>query len=440
MAAPHLASPEPLALADLTLPQGGTHTVRQLLNGWMRGLVRDFAAIPPHLLPPGTRALYQRTLALVQAQLKLDPRPIVRMLRQPTHAALLETLQHHRHPAGNGSELARLTRELALLVLLELAHQALLPTDGVVVMREGSWPDLRSIDANLLVELAPEVETLAFGPGRVVARAHGRDVALSLGAPEAPDDAPFSLSRPYHPVVDGVRLALADNNPLSHFEAHPDKSGNQLDLGGHPLEEWLQALRSAFGLVDRYLPLVGEEMRLVLRLVVPVGWHAEQHLSASYREAVGTIYLTLHPHPLTMTEALVHEFQHNKLNAALALDPLLENAFSPLYASPVRPDPRPLHGVVLAVHAFQPVAKLYEAMAQDDHPLSRNGPFHQRFRDILRMDRAGARTVLDHARPTALGRGLFAEMRALDEELGAIEAARWEEPAEGAVPELPVDE
>mgnify|MGYP000048771696 CR=1 FL=1 len=33
---------------------------------------------------------------------------------------------------------------------------------------------------------------------------------------------------------------------------------------------------------------------------------------------------------MTMTEALVHEFQHNKLNAALDLDPFLENAFDEL--------------------------------------------------------------------------------------------------------------
>src|SRR6185436_4142373 len=100
-----------------------------------------------------------------------------------------------------------------------------------------------------------------------------------------------------------------------------------------------------------------------------------KHLSASYQEAIGTIYLTLHPNLMTMAEAVIHEFSHNKLNALFELDELLENAYWPLYTSPVRPDPRPLHGVVLAVHAFQPVARLYERMTDAGHPRARSPDF-----------------------------------------------------------------
>ena len=225
---------------------------------------------------------------------------------------------------------------------------------------------------------------------------------------------------PYHAIAPGLWLAEADNNPLSDFEAHPDKHGNQLDLGGHPASAWVSTLQQALSLVARYLPLLAEEMRLLLRLIVPVGWDAEKHLSASYREAIGVVYLTLHPNLMTMTEALIHEFQHNKINAAFCLDPLLDNAWSPLYASPVRPDPRPLHGVILAVHAFQPVAALYEAMAAANDPLARNPAWQERYRQICRLNAEGARTVLDHARPTAAGAPLFDEMRRLDEHFRPI--------------------
>ena len=62
--------------------------------------------------------------------------------------------------------------------------------------------------------------------------------------------------------------------------------------------------------------------------VVPVGFHAEQHLSASYREAPGLVYLTLHPSPLTLAEAIIHETQHVKLNALSWLDPISHNGHS----------------------------------------------------------------------------------------------------------------
>ncbi len=166
-------------------------------------------------------------------------------------------------------------------------------------------------------------------------------------------------------------------------------------------------------------------MRLFVRQVVPVGYDAERHLSASYQEAIGTLYLTLHPQLMTMTEALIHEFSHNKLGALLELDPLLENAFHPLYKSPVRPDPRPLHGVLLAVHAFQPVARLYERMIEADHPRARSADFRRRYQQILATNREGAETVLTHGVPTEVGAAVLDEIR------------RWDDHYRGAISSQP---
>jgi HEXXH motif-containing protein len=207
-------------------------------------------------------------------------------------------------------------------------------------------------------------------------------------------------------IEDSIVLALSDNNPLATQEAHPDKQGNALDLGGHPASEWVASLREALALVRLHLPAARDEMDLYVQQIVPVGFHADKHLSASYREAIGTLYLSLHPNPLTMVEALVHEFQHNKLNALLEIDRVLENAHEPLYRSPVRPDPRPLHGVLLAVHAFLPVALLYERMiAAGDARAS-----DRRLREIARINREGTDVLRAHARPTPVGKALLEEL------------------------------
>jgi HEXXH motif-containing protein len=117
---------------------------------------------------------------------------------------------------------------------------------------------------------------------------------------------------------------------------------------------------------------------------------------------------------MTLAEAVIHETSHGKLNALFELDDVLENADAPLYASPIRPDPRPLRGVLLAVHAFLPVARLYERMLLANHELARAPGFAERFARIREINHEGAEVLLEHARPTELGRGLLDEIARWD--------------------------
>ncbi len=299
------------------------------------------------------------------------------VLRRPHASALVRTLRVT--PPGDGGASALLAELLATLAF-DLHHVGAL-AQPVVLRREP--PRIVSLVARQVVHL----------PGRQV-------------------------DRPFHVIERDTLLSLADNNPLAMFEAHPDKHGNALDLGDHPLQEWLEVLREAFGLVALHLPDLREEMALFVQSIVPVGYDAEKHLSASYREAIGTVYMTLHPRPMTMVEALIHEFSHNKLNALLELDDVLQNAHAPLYRSPVRPDPRPLHGVLLAVHAFVPVARLYEKMREAGDPRA-EGP---RLADIIRINREGTEVLQASGRPTAVGRGLMDELVRWDEHFARLRA------------------
>ncbi len=418
-----------LDLPDLTLPQGNTRTVRRVLSLYLQRALQDFVRLPLAAVDPANRALFQQTSRLLADLSRRDPRKAVHVARLPTISTLVQTMTAQAVAGGDTRALNAWLRECCALVLLELAVLQELPPQGLTLGRDaaGRLPILRTPTAQLQLEAGESVAALHFANGILELRMQAQTVAVPLDdlAFTLPEPGPARLTRPYHEIVPGLFLATGDNNPLSDFEAHPDKHGNQLDLGGHPVQAWVDVLRRALALVDAHLPLLGEELRLVMKLIVPVGWHAEQHLSASYQEAIGLLYLTLHPNLMTMTEALIHEFQHNKLNAAFHLDGLLENAWSPLFASPVRPDPRPLHGVVLAVHAFQPVAALYEAMLAADDPESRSAHFDQRFQQIVRLNHEGATTVLDNAVTTATGTGFFAEMRSLDEHFARLAARRW---------------
>ena len=206
---------------------------------------------------------------------------------------------------------------------------------------------------------------------------------LVAGQPVAVDELPWT------PDQQGL-VALSDDFPLSLEEAHPDKQGNAFDLAGRPAGAWQETLDAALDLVEQGLPGWREEGPLAR--VVPVGFDPQKHLSASYREAPGTAWMSLHPDPAVMAEALVHENQHSRLNLLSWLDPVLENAWTEWTASPVRPDLRPLMGVLLAVHAFVPVAVMHRNLGRDEDR-----------RRVWESNERGLAVLRDKARPTPIG-------------------------------------
>ena len=215
------------------------------------------------------------------------------------------------------------------------------------------------------------------------------------------------------------------HNPLASYETHPDKRGNALTLGEASVEEWTVGLESALELVRAYAPGIHAELLLGKQCLVPIGTHTETHESASYLEFLGLIYLTLHPNSVTMAEALVHEFSHTKLNLVLRFGPLFSNAFDEHLPSPYRPDPRPLHGLVLGLHAFQAVeAFLCEVLRDPKTPYSGDAGLRARWVDLREKNRQALETILIHGSPTRMGKPLVSEWQKLDqaltEALGAI--------------------
>jgi HEXXH motif-containing protein len=270
---------------------------------------------------------------------------------------------------------------------------------------------------------------LVFFATRVVAVAGGAEIAALPLDPDGmrtacEEPGGFRFERRYHPLGRVTHFATVDHNPIAAFETHPNKSGNPVDLGDRPEEEWIGILDEAFALIEAFLAPTFAEMRLMLREVIPVGYDETRHLSASYREAIGTMYLTLHPNVMTMAEAVLHEFQHNKINVASDGVDFLSNAFHPLYPSPIRPDPRPLWGILLAVHAFLPVAELYRRMREAEHPLAAHSGFEGRLSDLDLKNHEGMEMLRAHARFTPPGVALFADLEALERRHLAERAAR----------------
>jgi HEXXH motif-containing protein len=388
---------------DLTIPEPGSVTARGVLSRAIARLLPELVAPRVHSLSAEARADLQSFGAVCRELGARDPGALPSLVRRAPIGTLVRCLR------GGGTE--ALASELVGLVLFDLALAGALPAP----VRQRRPPRrLLSLAARAAVTLPEDVRAVRFDNGRLILEGTGRETIVDLDGP--------GIDSPYVAIEGDIVLALADNNPLAMTEAHPDKSGNAIDLGGREASEWTGVLGEALDLVRVHLPDLRREMDLFVQQIVPVGYDAEKHLSASYQEAIGTIYMTLHPSLMTMTEALVHEFSHNKINALFELDDVLENAFSPLYASPVRPDPRPLHGVLLAVHAFLPVARLYERMLEAGHPLAHKPGFTERFARIRQINAEGAEVILTNGRPTEVGGALLEEIRRWDTYYG-----KWDE-------------
>jgi HEXXH motif-containing protein len=403
-------------LRDLTLPAPGSTSVRRLLGAYLRRVLADLLRLPIGRFRSQPFDDFALVRAIIERLLRARrPGPVFSMLRRPTHSTLIRCLHAELWGAGDVDKLDRWLAELTALLAFELAESGELPPDGLRLRERPAR--LVSIGANLAIHLDSRWR-LGFKPGRLVLESDAERVDLEIAALSAGSLAPpegVVVEQPYHPIRNGLVLACVDNNPLAAIEAHPDKSGNELSLGAHPIGAWTDALGNALVLIETHLPELAAELCLVMQTLMPVGHVAEQHLSASYAEAIGTAYFSLHPDPMTMAEALVHEFSHNKLNALLALDGLLENAFAPLFTSPVRPDPRPLHGLLLAVHAFVPVARLYEMMIERGHPLSQRDAFRQRLVQIVAGNHEATTSLREHARLSAVGAALLDELSGWDQ-------------------------
>jgi HEXXH motif-containing protein len=309
-------------------------------------------------------------------------------------------------------------RSVTAEAALSAAIPALLCTLSALGFRPAAailWdvPITRMADATRgqVTTFEPPAQGLSFN-------AQGIELRLADGSYFAYGAAPrpgVRIERPFHRLHAELPAAFAlfDSNPLSLLEAHPNKQGNAIDLGERSIEAWCGALSEALDLVKVALPALAAELRASLLRVVPVGFHAEQHLSASYREAPGLIYLTLHPSPLTLAEAIIHETQHGKLNALSWLDPVMHNGHSEWTRSPVRPDMRPLMGVLLALHAFVPVSELHRSLAEQGHPIASTPEFRSRRAEVLEQNSRAIEALRPLASFSELGARVFAGLEAL---------------------------
>lgn len=161
-----------------------------------------------------------------------------------------------------------------------------------------------------------------------------------------------------------ILLDEFDRNPYNGMETHPDHINKSTSVwfADTPKEKWLSIYSQAFDTLKNIDEGIYDELNYIIQKIVPLGTDPRIHNSASYKEAIGHLYMWLTVSEklsesfqvIQCLEAVIHESSHNKLNLVNKFDKLLLNGYELEYYSPYRPDIRHVWWVFLGIHAFVP--------------------------------------------------------------------------------------
>lgn len=166
---------------------------------------------------------------------------------------------------------------------------------------------------------------------------------------------------PSEVIIPGTKIALTTSfyNPYVDADhVHPDHKKHQIHsgFGSKSFEEWQSLFAKTFDILSRTSPGFQSEVSSLICKIIPYDVSYQVHNSASYGTFIGHLlmsYPTGMDHTeLALLEAIIHEYNHNKLNLILQTTDLLRNDRSERYYSPYRPDARHIHGIYLGLHAL----------------------------------------------------------------------------------------
>ncbi len=193
---------------------------------------------------------------------------------------------------------------------------------------------------------------------------------------------------------------------------------------GYPLENsWASAFDSpdetargreivgycrTFAAVGRLMPSAMEWILCATRVVIPMlPREGGVFRSGSQADLPGLVYTDLHGGPAQILETVVHETAHNHLYVAEAQGPLVDPGHHGRYHSPLRPEPRPLRGILLACHALAYICAAFRDAVEGG--VMGESSCGGVVRDLRkRRDEARGTLEANHRHLTPLGRDFFA--------------------------------
>jgi uncharacterized protein len=187
-------------------------------------------------------------------------------------------------------------------------------------------------------------------------------------------------------------------------------------LSARDVERWRRSLQESVEVLAARHPAAAEEVRVAVSVLTPVVADKGSHASASAQAAFGSVAMSRPAGGTHTAVMLVHEAQHQKLNALMTMfdlvQPLPAGQADRHYA-PWRSDPRPFVGLFHGAYAHLGVTAFWRTEWRHGAGGVPAAALYARWRDVT-LDAVSR--LLDTDRFTPLGRSFAADMlRVLEE-------------------------
>lgn len=178
--------------------------------------------------------------------------------------------------------------------------------------------------------------------------------------------------------------------------------------------KWQSVLEESMAWIAQANAKLYEEIVNWTTAFVPVvSKSVEVHLSATFHQSPSIMALSWTPDSTVMSEAIVHEYHHQKLNALMDVTDLMAGAYGEaIYYSPWRPDPRPLSGIYHGAFVFQAVLEYWHDFFRQGVLTYDTERVQQRMHLVSYQTAAALGTLLTEAELTDIGKSLVEGMQA----------------------------
>lgn len=171
------------------------------------------------------------------------------------------------------------------------------------------------------------------------------------------------------------------------------------------IENYKEQITQAIKMIEKYDPdLYAEFKEYVYAIKIFVG---DYMIASSSFDTFGTIFISTPPENrdpvLFYLEHLAHELSHLHLYALMGDDKIVLNSPQKTYRSPIRPDPRPMHGIFHAVFVLARLNRLFKRILSNEKIPELEKRFQKDREDFL----DGLKTVKKYSKLTEKGKHLI---------------------------------